>query len=70
MDRAGLAGRHGEEPAQAWLVALRFQASVTTVGTPGVRRADLVAPPGATHAAESQTTWPLLVTTTCAKGGG
>jgi hypothetical protein len=59
----------GSVPAQAGLAALRFQDNVTTTGTPGVNCAVLGGPPVAAQPAESQTTWPLLVTTTRVNGG-
>jgi hypothetical protein len=54
----------GSEPAQpAGSVALGFQTIVSTCGTPGVNCTGRAA--GRLQAAESQTTWPRRVTTTC-----
>ena len=54
----------GSEPAQpAGSVTAGFQTIVSTCGTPGVNRTGLAAV--RSQAAESQTTWPCRVTTTC-----
>jgi hypothetical protein len=49
------------------LVAARFQVTLKTWGTPRVNRTAGL--PGSAHAAESHTTWPRLVTTTCTAPG-
>ena len=51
-----------EPPQPDGLVALGFQVSVSTCGTPSVKRAGLAG--RGRHAAESHTTWPSRVTIT------
>ena len=51
-----------EPPQPDGLVALGSQVSVSTCGTPSVKRAGLAGP--GRHAAESHTTWPSRVTIT------
>jgi hypothetical protein len=59
--------RGSAPPHPAGLAAARFQATFSTRGTPRVKRTGGLAP--GPQAAESHTTWPCLVTTTCTEPG-
>jgi len=61
------ASADSDPPQPDGFVAARFQVTLRTWGTPRVNRT--ARSPASLHAAESHTTWPCLVTTTCTEPG-